>query len=35
MIEVRGLWKSFGNVEVLQDINTTFKKGKVNQVIGK
>ncbi|MBX2981801.1 MAG: ATP-binding cassette domain-containing protein [Flavobacteriales bacterium] len=35
MIEVKNLSKSFGNVEVLQDINTTFVKGKVNQIIGK
>ena len=35
MIEVRGLYKSFGKVEVLHNINATFKKGKVNQVIGK
>jgi phospholipid/cholesterol/gamma-HCH transport system ATP-binding protein len=35
MIEVRHLSKSFGNVAVLQDINATFAKGKVNQVIGK
>lgn len=35
MIEVRGLSKSFDQVEVLQDINATFKKGRVNQIIGK
>lgn len=35
MIEVRHLSKSFGDVEVLRDINTQFRKGKVNQVIGK
>ncbi len=35
MIEVRGLYKSFDKVEVLQDISATFHKGKVNQVIGK
>lgn len=35
MIEVRGLYKSFGKVEVLHNINATFKKGKVNQIIGK
>ena len=35
MIEVRQLSKRFGNVEVLQDINAVFRKGKVNQIIGK
>ncbi|MCO6483051.1 MAG: ATP-binding cassette domain-containing protein [Flavobacteriales bacterium] len=35
MIEVRQLSKSFGEVEVLHDINAQFHKGKVNQVIGK
>lgn len=35
MIEVRHLSKSFGEVEVLRDINAQFRKGKVNQVIGK
>ncbi|MCB0757969.1 MAG: ATP-binding cassette domain-containing protein [Flavobacteriales bacterium] len=35
MIEVRNLSKSFGTVEVLQDISATFAKGKVNQIIGK
>lgn len=35
MIEVRHLSKAFGDVEVLQDINASFAKGKVNQVIGK
>ncbi len=35
MIEVRHLFKSFGNVEVLRDINASFAKGKVSQIIGK
>lgn len=35
MIEVRNLYKSFGEVEVLQDINARFAKGKVSQIIGK
>jgi phospholipid/cholesterol/gamma-HCH transport system ATP-binding protein len=35
MIEVRNLYKSFGEVDVLQDINARFAKGKVSQIIGK
>ncbi|MGV9011644.1 MAG: ABC transporter ATP-binding protein [Flavobacteriales bacterium] len=35
MIEVQHLYKSFGTVEVLRDINATFAKGKVSQIIGK
>ncbi len=35
MIEVRHLYKSFGAVEVLHDVNATFVKGKVSQIIGK
>ncbi|HQV39916.1 MAG: ATP-binding cassette domain-containing protein [Flavobacteriales bacterium] len=35
MIEVRHLYKSFGAVEVLHDINVKFAKGKVSQIIGK
>jgi phospholipid/cholesterol/gamma-HCH transport system ATP-binding protein len=35
MIEVVGLSKRFGDVQVLTDISTTFRKGVVNQVIGK
>ncbi len=35
MIEVRHLSKRFGNVQVLEDINAVFQKGKVNQIIGK
>lgn len=34
MIEVLGLNKSFGETQVLHDINTTFEKGKVNLIIG-
>ena len=35
MIEVKNLSKSFGKVEILQDINAKFEQGKVNQIIGK
>lgn len=35
MIEVVGLSKRFGAVQVLSDINAVFAKGKVNQIIGK
>jgi phospholipid/cholesterol/gamma-HCH transport system ATP-binding protein len=35
MIELRHLSKRFGAVQVLQDINAVFRKGKVNQIIGK
>jgi len=34
MIEVQGVNKSFGDKQVLYDINTTFDKGKVNLIIG-
>ncbi|MCF8256131.1 MAG: ATP-binding cassette domain-containing protein [Flavobacteriales bacterium] len=34
MIEVKGLNKSFGDVQVLRDINAQFFKGKVNIIIG-
>ncbi|TXC81799.1 ABC transporter ATP-binding protein [Luteibaculum oceani] len=34
MIEIKGLYKSFGDAEVLRDINLSFKKGKVNMIIG-
>lgn len=34
MIEVIGVNKSFGEHQVLHDINTTFEKGKVNLIIG-
>ncbi|MEZ4756281.1 MAG: ATP-binding cassette domain-containing protein [Flavobacteriales bacterium] len=35
MIEVKGLSKRFGDVQVLTDINAVFAKGQVNQIIGK
>jgi ABC-type polar amino acid transport system ATPase subunit len=35
MIEVQGLSKRFGDLQVLTDISATFEKGKVNQIIGK
>jgi len=35
MIEVRGLSKRFGDHQVLTDINATFEKGRVNQIIGR
>lgn len=34
MIEIKNLKKSFGNVEVLKGISTTFETGKVNLIIG-
>lgn len=34
MIEVKDLHKSFGDVEVLKGITTTFEKGKTNLIIG-
>jgi phospholipid/cholesterol/gamma-HCH transport system ATP-binding protein len=34
MIEVIDLNKSFGDLQILHDINTKFEKGKVNMVIG-
>lgn len=34
MIEVRQLYKSFGEKEVLRDINAVFEPGKINMVIG-
>lgn len=34
MIEVINVSKSFGDVQVLDDINVNFKKGKVNLIIG-
>lgn len=34
MIEVQGLSKRFGDLQVLTDISATFEKGKINQVIG-
>ncbi|MCW5900314.1 MAG: ATP-binding cassette domain-containing protein [Flavobacteriales bacterium] len=35
MIQVEGLSKRFGELQVLTDINANFAKGQVNQVIGK
>ena len=34
MIEVEGLYKSFGNKEVLHDIGAVFENGKTNLIIG-
>ncbi|WP_142783948.1 ABC transporter ATP-binding protein [Changchengzhania lutea] len=34
MIEVKNLHKSFGKIEVLKGISTTFEKGKTNLIIG-
>lgn len=34
MIEIQHLYKSFGDKEVLVDINTTFEDGKTNLIIG-
>ncbi|HKL39330.1 MAG TPA: ATP-binding cassette domain-containing protein [Cryomorphaceae bacterium] len=34
MIEIKNLYKSFGDTEVLTDINFTFLRGKVNMIIG-
>jgi len=34
MIEIKNLHKSFGDTEVLTDINFTFLRGKVNMIIG-
>ncbi|MBW6478845.1 MAG: ATP-binding cassette domain-containing protein [Bacteroidales bacterium] len=34
MIKVNDLKKSFGELEVLKDINTTFEQGKTNLIIG-
>lgn len=34
MIEVKHLYKSFGDKEVLKDINAVFKDGKTNLIIG-
>ena len=35
MIEVKNLYKSFYDVEVLKDISTTFENGKTNLIIGR
>lgn len=34
MITVKHLYKSFGEKEVLRDINTVFEDGKINLIIG-
>ena len=34
MIEIKGVNKSFGENQILFDINTVFEKGKVNLIIG-
>ena len=34
MIEVKNLYKSFDQLEVLKDINTVFEDGKTNLIIG-
>jgi phospholipid/cholesterol/gamma-HCH transport system ATP-binding protein len=34
MIEVKNLYKSFGDIEVLKDISTIFEDGKTNLIIG-
>ena len=34
MIEIQSLYKSFGDKDVLKDINTTFKEGQTNLSIG-
>lgn len=34
MIDIRDLRKSFGDVEVLKGISTSFEDGKINLVIG-
>jgi phospholipid/cholesterol/gamma-HCH transport system ATP-binding protein len=34
MIEIKGLYKSFEDKDVLKDINTTFENGKTNLIIG-
>ena len=35
MIEVKGLSKRFGDLQVLSDINAAVRKGRINQIIGK
>lgn len=34
MIEVKNLYKSFGDTEILKDVNLQFERGKVNILIG-
>lgn len=35
MIEIKGLQKSFGDLEVLQDINLTINDGEIYGLVGK
>ena len=35
MIEVKDLWKSFGDLEVLKGVNLTIEKGEIVAIIGK
>ncbi len=35
MIEVKGLYKSFNNNHVLNDVSVTFEEGKCNMIIGR
>jgi ABC-2 type transport system ATP-binding protein len=34
MIELKSLYKSYGNKEILKDINLTFKPGEINGIVG-
>lgn len=34
MIRVEGLYKSFGDTEILKDVNMQFEPGKINMIIG-
>jgi len=34
MIEVKHLYKSFDDTQILEDINAKFERGKVNLIIG-
>ena len=35
MIEIKGVTKSFGEKLVLDDLSTTFSRGKINLIIGR